>query len=41
MNAKNVIYRGNEVDLKIGDEWFGYDLGASPLGEGGVRRIMS
>ena len=39
MNAKNVIYRGNEVDLKIGDEWFGYDLGASPLGEGAMGTV--
>lgn len=39
MNAKNVIYRGNEVDLKIGGEWFGYDVGASPLGEGAMGTV--
>lgn len=37
MNTRtNVVYRGNEVDLKIGNEWFGYDASARPLGEGAM-----
>lgn len=39
MNARNVVYRGNEVDLKIGDEWFGYNLNTKPLGEGAMGTV--